>query len=104
MHENREISEASRSHQDRDRSAKAKSRKADMHASEKSDRAVVPMNQPNKGECILAEVGEGRARAKENIVWSYTSPTQSGERVSQGLSGVRQPYLAAAIQGKSGTR
>ena len=48
------------------------------------------MSQPNKGECILAEVGEGRARAKENIVWSYTSPTQSGERVSQGLSGVRQ--------------
>ena len=77
MHENREISWASWS-KDRDRSAKAKSRKADMHASEKSDRTVVPMNQPNKGECILAEVGEGRARAKENIVWSYTSPTQSG--------------------------
>ena len=52
------------------------------------------MNQPNKGECILAEVGEGRARAKENIVWSYTSPTQSGERVSQGLSGVRQAAKA----------
>ena len=104
MHENREISEASRSHQDRDRSAKAKSRKADMHASEKSDRAVVPMNQPNKGECILAEVGEGRARAKENIVWSYTSPTQSGARVSQGLSDVRQPYLAATIRGKSRMR
>jgi hypothetical protein len=63
-----------------------------------------PMNQPNKGECILAEVGEGRARAKENIVWSYTSPTQSGERVSQGLSGVRQQYLAAKIQGKSRMR
>jgi group II intron reverse transcriptase/maturase len=48
------------------------------------------MNQPNKGEQSSAEVGEGRARIKENIVPSHTSPTQSGERVSQGLSGVRQ--------------
>ena len=49
MHENREISEASRSHQDRDRSAKALSHKAGMHVPEKSDRATVPMNHPNKG-------------------------------------------------------
>ena len=90
MHENREISGASRSNQDRDRSAKAQSHKADMHVSEKSDYAVVPVNQPNKGESSPAEVGEGRARTKENIVRSNTSPTQSGERVSQGLSGVRQ--------------
>ena len=90
MHENREISEASRSHQDRDRSAKALSHKAGMHASEKSDRAEVLMNQPNKEEQSFAEAGEGRARIKENIVPSHTSPTQSGERVSQGLSGVRQ--------------
>src|SRR5215472_13412292 len=90
MHENREISEASRSHQDRDRSAKALSHKAGMHVSEKSDRAKLLMNQPNKEEQSSAEVGEGRARIKENIGRSSTSPTQSGERVSQGLSGVRQ--------------
>jgi RNA-directed DNA polymerase len=90
MHENREISGASRSNQDRDRSAKAQSHNADMHVSEKSDCAILPMNQPNKGESSPAEVGEGRARTKENIVRSNTSPTQSGERVSQGLSGVRQ--------------
>jgi RNA-directed DNA polymerase len=48
-----------------------------------------PMNQPNKEEQSSAEVGEGRARTKENIVQSSTSPTQSGERVSQGLRGVR---------------
>ena len=90
MHENREISGASRSTQDRDRSAKVQSHKADMHVSEKSDCAVVPVNQPNKGERSSAEVGEGRAWTKENIVRSNTSPTQSGERVSQGLSGVRQ--------------
>ena len=63
-----------------------------------------PVNQPNKGESSPAEVGEGRARTKENIVRTNTSPTQSGERVSQGLSGVRQPYLAATIQGKSRMR
>ena len=90
MHENREISGASRSDLDRDRPAKAQSHKAGMHAPEKSDRAAVPMNQPNKRDSIPAEVGEGRARTKENIAPSHTSPTQSGERVSQGLSGVRQ--------------
>ena len=65
MHENREISGASRPEQDRDRPAKAESHKAGMHAPEKSDRAEVPMNQPNKGEQPSAEVGEGRARTKE---------------------------------------
>jgi retron-type reverse transcriptase len=48
------------------------------------------MNQPNKEEPSSAEVGEGRARTKENIAQFHTSPTQSGERVSQGLCGVRQ--------------
>jgi RNA-directed DNA polymerase len=90
MHENREISGAPRPDSDRDRPAKAESHNAGAHAPEKSDRAVVLMNQPNKGEVIPAEVGEGRARAKENIGRSNTSPTQSGEPVSQGLSGVRQ--------------
>jgi RNA-directed DNA polymerase len=90
MHENREISGASRSDSDRDRLAKAESHNAGAHAPEKSDCAVVPMNQPNKGKLIPAEVGEGSARIKENIGQSTTSPTQSGERVSQGLSGVRQ--------------
>src|ERR1035437_6614980 len=89
MHENRETAGASRSNQDRDRLAKAQSHNANMHAPEVSDCAVVPMNQPNKEEQSSEEVGEGRARAKENIVPSNTSPTQSGERVSlsQGLSG-----------------
>src|SRR5215470_8952959 len=90
MHENREISGASRLDKGRDRSAKAQSHNAGMHVSEKSDRATVPMNQPNKGEQSSAEAGEGRAQTKENIGRSSTSPTQSGERVSQGLSGVRQ--------------
>ena len=90
MHENRETSEASRSNQERDRSAKGRTRNADKHAFEGSDCVVVPMNQPNKGGSSPAEDGEGRMRTKENIAPSNTSPTQSGERVSQGLSGVRQ--------------
>jgi hypothetical protein len=38
----------------------------------------------------MAEVVEGRPVTKENIMEPNTQPTQSGERVSQGLYGVRQ--------------
>jgi len=61
-----------------------------MYAAEESDSGVVPMNQPNKGGKPQAEVGEGRPGIKENIAQLNTRPTQSGESVSQGLSGVRQ--------------
>ena len=90
MHENRETSGTTRSNHDRDRSEKANRRTADRHVSEESDRAIVPVNLSNKEGQTPAEIGEGRARTKENIVQSHTRPTQSGERVSQGLSGVRQ--------------
>src|ERR1017187_6933645 len=90
MHENRETSGTSRPNRDRDRADKANSRTADRHVSEESDRAVVPVNLSNKEGQASAEIGEGRARAKENIVPPHTRPTQSGKRVSQGWSGVRQ--------------
>jgi RNA-directed DNA polymerase len=90
MHENREISGTPRSDQDRGRSEKAHSHNSDVHVSEESDCAIVPMNQPNNEDSSSAEVGEGRAQTKENTDPSNTSPTQSGEHVSQGLSGVRQ--------------
>jgi RNA-directed DNA polymerase len=61
-----------------------------MHVLEKSDCVVVPVNQPNKGGQPSAEVGEGRAQTKENIVQSHMHPTQSGKRRSQGLDGVRE--------------
>ena len=99
MHENRETSGTSRPNRDRDRPEKANSRTAGRHAPEESDRAVVPMNLPNKGGHTSAEAGEGRARAKENIAQSNTSPTQSGERVSQGLRGVRK--VASVLTPKS---
>src|SRR5215831_637946 len=89
MHENREISWTSWS-KDQDRSAKAINRAADMNVQEKSDCVVVPVNQLNNGEQSSAEAGEGRTQTKENIVQSHMRPTQSGKRVSQGMSGVRQ--------------
>ena len=90
MHENQETSGTSRPNQDRDRPEKAISRTAGRHVPEESDRAIVPMNLPNKEEQSSAEAEEGRARAKENIAQFHTSPTRSGARVSQGLRGVRQ--------------
>jgi group II intron reverse transcriptase/maturase len=61
-----------------------------MNVEEKSDSAVVPVNQLNNEGKPSAEVGEGRAQTEENIVQSNTRPTQSGKRVSQGLAGVRK--------------
>jgi RNA-directed DNA polymerase len=89
MHENREISCTSWS-TDQDRSAKAINRAADANVQEKSDCAVIPVNQPNKEGQPSAEGGEGRAQTQENIVQSRMRPTQSGKRMSQGLHGVRQ--------------
>src|SRR5262249_47297508 len=78
MHENREISWTSRA-KDRDRSAKAINRTAGMNVQEKSDCAVIPMNQPNNEGLLSAEVGEGRAQTEGNIVQSHMCPTQSGK-------------------------
>ena len=64
MHENREISSAP-SAVSEGRSGKAHSRTTDMHVLEKSDWAVVPVNRPNKGRKLPAEVGEGRVQLKE---------------------------------------
>jgi hypothetical protein len=89
MHENREISSTSGS-TDQDRSAKAINRTADVNVPEKSDCAVLPVNQPNEEGQPSAEAGEGRAQTEENIVQSHMSPTQSGKRMSRGLSGVRR--------------
>src|SRR6202163_3924433 len=89
MHENRESSWTSWLSQ-QDRSAKAINRTADANVQEQSDCAVVPMNQPNKEGQPPAEVGEGRAQTGENILPSNIPPTQSGNRMSQGLNGVRK--------------
>ena len=89
MHENREISSTPWSC-DQGRSEKAINRNADVYVPEKSHCAVVPVNQPNKEGQPSAEAGEERAQMKENIVQSHMLPTQSGDRMSQGLDGVRK--------------
>src|ERR1700694_3167093 len=97
MHENRDISRTPWS-AEQGRSAKAINRTADMNVQEKSDCAVVPVNQPNnEGQQPSAEAGEGRAQTEENIVQSHMRPTQSGKRMSQGWHGVRQAVRFAAI-------
>ena len=53
-----------------------------------SDCRVVPVKQPNKEGKPLAE--EGRRQPKENDAQSNIQPTQSEERMYQGLSGVRR--------------
>ena len=89
MHENREIS-STPSTADEGRSAKAINHNADVYVLEKSDCAVVPVNQPNNEGQTSAEAGEGRAQMKENIVQSHMLSTQSEDRMSQGLEGVRK--------------
>src|SRR3974377_2208900 len=89
MHENREISSA-RAAVGEGRSVKASGRTADVYVLEKSDCAVVPVNQPNKAAQAAAEAGEGRAQMKENIDQSRMLSTQSGNRMSPGLDGVRK--------------
>lgn len=95
MHENRETSELSARASGADRPEKAESRTTGVNGAEESDRAIVPMKEPNKGELrregLNAEASEGRERTKENIGQARTNPTQGGkEGVSQGLAGVRR--------------
>jgi RNA-directed DNA polymerase len=116
MHENRETSSLAAPSWGSP-AGEGGSRTSGAHGGEESDRAVVPMNSPNNAEeepSEAAEAGEGRARTKENIVEAHTPPTQSGERVSQGLDGVRQAakesirilrsVLTPSIRGRSRMR
>jgi len=48
------------------------------------------MNYSNNDKTSSAESGEGRPLIKENAGQPSTHPTQSGDRVSQGLAGVRK--------------
>ena|SRR5271167_1523848 len=84
MHENRETSSVFPMG---DRSGKAQSRTPDVYAGEESDRAVVPVQQPNKEVQASAEDVEGRVRTQENIGQSHTPPAQYGSWRVPGLGG-----------------
>jgi RNA-directed DNA polymerase len=94
MHENRETSGTPAANQAGGRWAKVINHKAHMHVSEGSDSGVVPMKGPNNDRASSAEGLEGRSLTKENTLQSSTYPTQGGERVSQGLAGVRRAAKA----------
>jgi hypothetical protein len=90
MHENRETSKTPVPNQTTRRWAKVTSRDARAYVFEGSDSDVVLVKRPNKTGQAVAEGAEGRSLTKENTHQSNTQPTQSGERVSQGLAGVRR--------------
>ena len=104
MHENRETSGVPRPERERGRSAKAQSHTADTHALEESDRAILSMNQANKGERSSAEPGEKRVRAKENIVPSNTSPDTARGMSVPGIERCASSSLARILQGGSRMR
>src|SRR5450755_3031986 len=94
MHENRETSETPVANSAAGRWAKATNQKAHVHVSEGSDIGVIPVKRSNNNGKPLAEGVEGRPLTKENTHQSSTPPTQCGERVSQGLAGVRRAAQA----------
>ncbi len=69
---------------------KATSRTTDMHVLEKSDCAVIPVNQPNKEGKPSAEVGEERVQLEENIVRAHMLLTLSREMHVPAFGGVRE--------------
>ena len=84
-------------------SGKAIGRTPDIHAGEKSDACVVPMNDPNNGAAskpAQAEGPEGRRAAKSNAEAPPAPRTQRRNRASMGLDGVREAARAAKAAGK----
>src|SRR6266702_8413099 len=90
MRENRETSEVPAENVSRRPAGEGSGHPARMYAPEESHSGVVPMNQSNKDRKPSAENEEERPLIKENAGQPNTHPTQSGERVSQGLAGVRK--------------
>ena len=92
MHENRETSSLASSNRRRP-AGEGKSRNAGTKGGEESDGVVVPMkplNERMEEPAGREERAEGRTPTKENIGQDRTRPAQDGERVSQGLAGVRK--------------
>jgi len=90
MHENRETSEAPAVKPGSRSVGEGDSRTARVYVSEESHSGIVPMNYSNNDKTSSAESREGRPLIKENAGQPSTHSTQSGERVSQGLAGVRK--------------
>src|SRR5437867_6966876 len=94
MHENQETSGTSAAQPGRRTAGEGKGHTARVHVLEESHSGIVPMNHSNKDGSSSAESEEGRPLIKENAGQPNTHPTQSRERVSQGLTGVRKAARA----------
>jgi RNA-directed DNA polymerase len=82
---------------------KARGRKPDIYAGEKSDACTVPMNDLNKGTAskpVSAEGREGERAAKRNAEQPPAPRTQSRTRASTGLDGVREVARAHKAAGR----
>src|SRR5207245_10939498 len=90
MHENRETSRTPAVKPGSRPAGEGKNHTARMYVPEESHSGIVPMNQSNKDRRPSAENEEERPLIKENAGQPNTHPTQSGERVSQGLAGGRK--------------
>src|SRR5712692_1583454 len=90
MHENRETSKTPVAQPGSRSAGEGSGRTARAYVCEESHSGVLPMNHSNKDTRLSAESGEGRPLIKENAGQSNTYPTQSGDRMSQGLAGVRK--------------
>src|SRR5580765_2450346 len=90
MHENRETSETPAVKPGSRSAGEGDSRTAHAYVSEESHNGIVPMNYSNNNDKRSSVSGEGRPLIKENAGQPSTHSTQSGERVSQGLAGVRK--------------
>ena len=90
--ENRETHVVSAEDRAADRSAKATSRTADVHATRESEGRIVPTNDPNNGgRPASAEDREGRRPAAENIEQAALVPDAAPDMGgSRGLHGVRE--------------
>src|SRR5215470_20302302 len=103
MHENREISWTSWS-KDQDRSAKVINRTADVHVQEKSDCAIVPMNQPNNEDLSSTEVGEGRAWRRQRSRLRSLGDRQAQSRRNQSLRDTCSLLQRLRASGPASTR
>lgn len=90
LHENRETWPASAAQSGGGPVGEGESRTTHRQAGQKSDSGVVPMKGSNQEGQPTAESLEGRPETKENVQEPHMRPTQGGQRMSQGLEGVRQ--------------
>ena len=90
MHENRETSEAPAVQPGSRSAGEGLGHTARTNVAEESHSGVLPMSHSNKDKRSSAESEEGRPLIKENAGQPSMHLTQSGDRVSQGLAGVRK--------------